>query len=181
MKYTSFKQMFDFEVDELQLESLRDMVHSMNGFPGVRFSIKFPIFSGLNKLIREMREDGVGEVIMYRVQSIVLETSSKQGILKSPRKHCKTWSDLKDIDKLGLNTDRTFFRLKKVLIDYDVVRYVKCKFKGTERLIVNPTLGVNSNILNSLVYQAYKDKLELPYIFKRYFEVGYDSNYKIKR
>ncbi len=163
-----FREISNKEVDKLSSNEVAGMIRSIYGFQGVRIPETLPVFKGLNNLLDSMGNN-VSQAHKNKIQSIYLRLSTKQGLLKSPKKHCRKWMDFLDVDFLQLNSKSEVYRFKTILQDYSIVR------KGSDMLVANPLLGYNNTILFLETYLAFKDKIELPYIVRRYFELGYDS------
>lgn len=163
-----FKEISNKEVDQLTSLQVAGMVRHKYGFQGVRIEENFPVYGGLNKLIDSL-QGKVSSPYICKIQTIFLRLSTKQGILKSPKKHCIKWMDLMDVPYLGINSKSEVYRFRKVLTEYDIVR------KGPERLVANPLLGYNNTIMFRNTFMAFRDILPMSHLSERYFYLGYDS------
>lgn len=161
-----FKEISNKKIDKLTKVQVAGMIRHQYGFQGVRIDESYPIFKGINGLLDKIN---ISSPYKCKVMAIYMRLSTKQGILISPKKHCKQWMDLLDVPWLRLNSRSEVYRFKKALTDHSIVR------KGITRLVVNPVLGYNNTILFIDTYAAFKDVIELPHLAKKYFELGYDS------
>jgi len=164
----SFKDLSDKDIDKLTKDQLSGIVRFYYKFQGIRIPMKMPINQGLRDLFREMKGN-VSEINKGKISMMYLEMSSRQGLLLSPKRHCKSWTDLRKVKFLNMNSQSTNYKFVAILKKYDIMR------EGEQKLILNPKFGYNSLVLFAETYNAFKDQLQLPYLAVKYFEKGFDS------
>ena len=166
-----FKEISNKEVEKLTKMQVAGMIRHQYGFQGVRIDESYPVFKKINDLLDKI---DISNPYKCKIMAIYMRLSTKQGILISPKKHCKVWMDLMLVPWLRLNSKSEVYRFKKALTDHNIARL------GKERLVVNPMLGYNNTILFADTYLTFKDKIEIPRLAERYFDLGYDSILKTK-
>ncbi|RLD60832.1 MAG: hypothetical protein DRI95_15015 [Bacteroidetes bacterium] len=164
----AFKDMTDTDIDKLSKQQVAGMVRHKYKFQGVRIAQMYPIYGNLLKFIDQVGEE-ISQAYKFKILNLYLRLSSKGGILYSPRKHAIIWMDLMKVDYLNLNSQAEVYRFKRALVKFNFVK------QGENRLVVNPHYGYSNTILFADTYFAFKDILEVDYLVKRYFELGFDS------
>lgn len=87
--------------------------------------------------------------------------------------------DLKRIKELRIDSQGALSRFTNILQRFDIAKLHR-REDGESRIICNPAFGYNNTILFRDTYFAYSHAMEIPYIAKRFFELGYDSTIKTK-
>lgn len=172
-----FKEMTEKQVSKLSIDEVKGLIRAKYHFQGVRTQLQKPAFKYLNDLIEAFKKNGVTNTFIMRALMIFTSVSYRQGLLYNPKRHCESWTDMMNLKYLNLNSKSELYRFKAFLMEYDLIKLV---ISHKKMLVLNPIYGYNNTTVFATTYAAYGQHFNLGNLEKRYFELGFDSEIRVK-